>query len=89
MALQTQKLVIKRMTPTHGSQSDEQFVIPPTKRADHDYLLFGDEGDGIERTEDQIEYIIRTVESFGPIELAQISRKTDAQHLQRTTGVQP
>ncbi|UHQ96136.1 S9 family peptidase [Natrinema halophilum] len=43
----------------------EQLVSSVEKRdVDYEYLLFEDEGHGVERTENRIEYITRTVEFF-------------------------
>lgn len=59
-------LVIQGANDPRVPQSEaEQLVSSLTERdIDHEYLLFEDEGHGVERTENRVEYITRTVEFF-------------------------
>lgn len=59
-------LIVQGANDPRVPQSEaEQLVSSLTERdIDHEYLLFEDEGHGVERTENRIEYITRTVEFF-------------------------
>jgi len=59
-------LVVQGANDPRVPQSEaEQLVSSLTDRdIDHEYLLFEDEGHGVERTENRVEYVGRTVEFF-------------------------
>ncbi|MEA5386451.1 prolyl oligopeptidase family serine peptidase [Haloarculaceae archaeon H-GB11] len=59
-------LIVQGANDPRVPQSEaEQLVTSLTERnIDHEYLLFEDEGHGVERTGNRIEYITRTVEFF-------------------------
>ena len=59
-------LIVQGANDPRVPQSEaEQLVASLTERdIDHDYLLFDDEGHGVEKTQNRIEYITRTVKFF-------------------------
>jgi dipeptidyl aminopeptidase/acylaminoacyl peptidase len=59
-------LIVQGANDPRVPQSEaEQLVASLTERdIDHEYLLFEDEGHGVEKTENRVEYITRTVEFF-------------------------
>jgi dipeptidyl aminopeptidase/acylaminoacyl peptidase len=59
-------LIVQGANDPRVPQSEaEQLVSSLTERdIGYEYLLFEDEGHGVERTENRIEYITRTVEFF-------------------------
>ncbi|QIO25090.1 prolyl oligopeptidase family serine peptidase [Haloarcula sp. JP-L23] len=59
-------LVVQGANDPRVPESEAEQLVPSLtdRDIDHEYLLFEDEGHGVERTENRIEYITRTVEFF-------------------------